>query len=75
MSSRFSIHLGHTGEEAVLVLANLQIAQLLATHGFLEDGLNLRVGILLVIEFLDAVVAKLAAVLLEEVMAFLERIY
>ena len=66
------VHLGHEGEEAVLILAHFVGRQLLAPHGFLEDGLYLRVGVLLVVELFDAVVAELASAGGEEVVALLQ---
>ena len=55
---RLVIHLGTDGKESVLVLAHFQFGKLLTAHSLLEDGLYLGVGILLVIEFLDAVVSS-----------------
>ena len=68
------IHLSHHGEEAVLILAHLIVAELLASHGLLENRLNLRVGVLLVVELLNTVVGELGALGLEELVALLQGI-
>ena len=69
------IHLSHDGEETVLVLACFLDGQALSTHRLLEDGLDLRLGVGFVIEFLDTMVGESASVLLEEVVPFLQGIY
>lgn len=73
--ARSIVHLSLCMQISVLVLTNLVCAEFLACERFLEDGIDLGVGVRLVVELLNTVVTQTATHRLEEVMAFLERIY
>ena len=68
------IHFGANGKECVLVLSYLLFGKLLSVHSLCKDGLYLRVGILLVIELLYAMVGETASVLCEEVVPLLQSV-
>ena len=59
----------------MLVLADFESRELLATHSLAEDSLNLRICVWLIVELLDTMVAQLAAVLCKEVVTLLQSIY
>ena len=69
------IHLSANLQEAMLILASFQFCERLFLHSLRKNLLNLSIGVWLIIEFLDTMVAQTAAHFMEEIVTLLKRIH